>query len=459
MAKRYFNFSKDGFVERITGRGRVTEAFITYDSTISNPGGLTTIAIDGELSGTYNNSVLCLGDVDLTGPITVYGDLTVLGNLAGADGHGIVIYGNMNTDSMELIPHTGTLGQDLIRVYGSWTIRDSIRVDSYGGDTAEIYVHGDMIGQNYIFMEGGYGSPGGTLVVHGDLIAEDVDVSGAHDNPELELSATNGGSVVVYGDLVIDSDVDVSGGWMNWLAGPAGNGGTITVRGNLFCGSDIFAGGGEATAGNGGNGGEINVEGDVIVFDEFEFFGGYSASAGNGGNGGVVDIRGNYIHRDDDSQYTKGQGGTAIAGTGGAGGLFTTHGASTLYGITLNGGGGSVQNGGCGTATFESGVTAQYIELRDGDGGESLAPTSPGGIFLGGYNTIIDLDVVDRADVLITSTARSAVLRVANLAGRDTLTARNGALSNPIADATEMLFYSNAAGQWSAMSGSGIMAP
>lgn len=458
MAKRYFNFSKDGLVERVTGRGRVDEAFVTYDPTIANQGGMTIIADEGVISGTYTTNVLCQGNADITGPVVVFGNLMIVGNLGGADGHGIRVYGNFYSDSIQLIPSTGTLAQENIRVYGDWFFNDDITIRSYGGYPAQVDVYGSLIGAHYFIVAGGSGSNGGSLTIHGDLIAEEVDLSGVDGEELAGTNATDGGQLQVYGNVVIGGDLDMAGGFQNYGSAAGGTGGNVEITGAARIGSDIFMRGGDALSGSGGGGGSVLVEGDLSVYDELELFGGDS-TAGNAGTGGNLIVRGNLTHMDHNEEGTKIYGGNSTLAAGGSGGLVEVYGSANVYSLMLYGGNGDTLDGGGGTATFEGGINAEYVNMLDGSGA-GTTPTNSVELVLGGTSHIYSLEMPDRVDSKIyTAQNTLATARFGTMTPKNSLNEHDGSPVGPILNPEEKVFYTSNSGQWYEMSGTLITAP
>lgn len=254
------------------------------------------ISDGGTIGGTYQSSVLCLGDVTMDDDVDVKGNLIVNGAFENADGYELIVYGDLGVrNSMNFNIADITLPQSGITVWGNMVCKRILFRQS-GGSAAELFVNGNLTSESTLGInmsgEDNTGcSPGGDITVGGDLKAYSINLSGGTNSAG---NAQSGGSITVKGDFNIVDSVDVSGGEGGAYAG--GSGGTLIVDGSLTC-LTLKCIGGSSTGASAGNGGGTTVGGDLVI-QEIDGYGGACSSATDihsAGLGGDLEVKGNVI--------------------------------------------------------------------------------------------------------------------------------------------------------------------
>ena len=232
-------------------------------------GGGTVIPNDGTLTGTVVGPVFCEGDVNVTGTLTVQGDLFIAGSFYNGGAYEVTILGDLICqgiyfDNNAETPQSNfTVNGDLIFTY--------MEFYQYGGSNATLRVGGDLIGATggsgtTLY---GYGNNPATqglnVVVYGDISLSYIDLDGGYGDGS--GIGGQGGSLTVYGNLTLyDGYLSCDGG--DAYDYDAGNGGYVYVGGSVSGGSaEISVNGGQGNNGSGGNGGYIELDGHVSLFD------------------------------------------------------------------------------------------------------------------------------------------------------------------------------------------------
>jgi hypothetical protein len=268
----------------------------------SGAGGASTLPAGGELEGSYDGSVICEGDLDLTDDTTVKGDLIVNGTLSSTGGHTLTVTGDLIAHSIQFENDEGQVGN--ITVHGDLYFAGQFRYRQSGESPATLWIGGNFIGREDIeeendssFNGSGIGGVSGARVrVFGGATMDSFYVNGG-DNED--GNGGNGGSVIIRGSLTIYDEYEGHGG--SGLNGNGGDGGSLSVDGNINAGTaNVDLHGGDATNGNGGRGGDLSVENQVVL-NELNINGGdcYSDTYEHyAGAGGEADIDGNFVSND-----------------------------------------------------------------------------------------------------------------------------------------------------------------
>jgi len=291
-----------------------TDGFGTILSGLETGGG-SVIPNEGEITGTYEGNLMCLGDVTVTGDLEVKGSMLVRGDFINDGGHEVTIRGDLHAQAIYFDKDVTTTPQQNFRVDGD-LIFTYMEFRQCGEAAAQLRVGGDLIGST-----GGF--PGSVL--QGEGVGGDA-----------LLAGTNGLDIIVYGKLQVGA-VYAYGGENN-AGGSAGNGGTITVYGDCHALIDLDLSGGNATNGTAGNGGGMNAYADVTIFDGILSVRGGNANNGNAGNGGIIYVEGNFSG-DEISAYGGNCDSNSELYRSGTGGNLYVHGQVTFCGfMTVSGG-------------------------------------------------------------------------------------------------------------------------
>jgi len=370
-------------------------------------GGVTIIPDGGEIEGTYQGDVLCLGAVTITGGLRVQGSLnTKKGEctiLSLADGNDITIEGNWLSSGV--YTQMGAIVESNIKVYGDWIFNNVLLVTGNAFEKV-IYILGSLIqnteasfmGESYGFRTVPIdGQSGIVIVVNENLLVVTLDGIGS----QAEVStgtAGNGSHLYVIGDIKA-SFINLSGGPVDHVSEgiasiQAGNGGSISCQGNIVCTNISLDGGSNNTAvtGIGGHGGSISSAGS-LTSESISAAGGLSkGTAGN--SGGNVEIKG-FMTVTDTLNVSGGSSEGIVEGdpegeAGSTGSIF-------LYG------GGSIK----------------YLVIIDGEFG--LPNTSdPAGLDFAGTLTVSGVQLGYRENIYIVAEAGS-ILRVNSMSVKDQL--------------------------------------
>jgi len=384
-------------------------------------GGVVIIEDDGEISGTYNTSVLCIGDATIAGATTIKGDLIVQDDLYNGGGYELRVYGNLTADDLFFDPDEGLTQQESLYVYGNLTCED-FEFTQILNSNAEVVVNGDLImdgeltagGQDgadgldievdgdciveYIYLDGGSSSVrnagnGGGLTVGGDLISAQLSLDGGDFNGDEEIfNAGNGGDIQVDGDMVVsrnedwDNEGDEDDGYVSCLGGDldngalghAGDGGYIHVDGNITAYNIDLRGGDcdtESNNGYSGQGGDLYVGGNCTVADEIQVSGGDR----NGLSNVVSDLPAPhagdvYVYGNCTTRNFYGEGGDVncfsnTIGSGGNGSEVDVYGTLTVHDeFSVTGGYCRLSNGGNGgDVDVRSSLQCDYLNSEGGN--------------------------------------------------------------------------------------------
>jgi hypothetical protein len=292
-----------------------TDGFGTILSGLETGGGGSVIPNEGEITGTYEGNLMCLGDVTVTGDLDVKGSMLVRGDFINDGGHEVTIRGDLHAQAIYFDKADTSTPQQSFRVDGD-LIFTYMEFRQCGEEAAQLRVGGDLIGST-----GGF--PGSVL--QGEGIDGDALLAGS---PGLEI--------IVYGKLQVGAVYVYGGG--NLLSN-AGNGGTITVYGNCNALIDLNLSGGDATNGAAGNGGNLYVYADVVIPDGTLSVRGGNGNNGSAGNGGDINVEGNFSGSEI-SAYGGDCDSDSELHRSGSGGNVYVHGQVTYCGfMTVSGGG------------------------------------------------------------------------------------------------------------------------
>jgi hypothetical protein len=343
-------------------------------------GGVTIIPDGGTLEGTYQGSVICEGEVTITGGLLVQGSLnTKAGNCiinTLGQGNDIIVQGDWI--SSQVSSNMGGIISSNIRIYGDWIFSSVSLVRNEGF----LYILGDVIQDIETYGEGGHfhvytanGIDGGYIVVGGDLIVQQLQaVGGAQDlssgnagngSSLLVMGSINSGTIYLYGGHITD---DVEG-----VSSPeAGSGGTIDCKGSISCGYLELYGGSCSVIGEGGNGGTILCGGHLI--SDYISLNGANSYVSRAGNGGVLEVNGiasvrNTINLAGGYSYPTDED---PAGPGGS----------------------------AGSCYFFGGGSVGYLQLTDGGG---VAPIEDAGLEFSGTLNAGVIDLSARSNVYIVA--------------------------------------------------------
>jgi hypothetical protein len=268
----------------------------------SGAGGASTVPDGGELEGSYDGSVVCEGDLDLTDDTTIKGDLIVNGTLSSTGGHTLTVMGDLIAYSIQFENDEGQVGN--ITVHGDLNFAGEFRYRQSGESPATLWIGGNFIGRadeegenDSSFDGSGIGGvSGATVRVFGSTTMDSFYVNGGDNEAG---NGGNGGNVIIRGSLTIYDQYEGYGG--SALEGNGGAGGNLSVDGNINAGTAyVDLHGGDAQNGNGGRGGDLSVENNVVL-NELNLNGGNCTSdtyEHYAGSGGEVDIDGNFVSND-----------------------------------------------------------------------------------------------------------------------------------------------------------------
>lgn len=260
-------------------------------------GGGAVIPDGGTISGTIESSVLCEGDVTVTGPLEVKGSMIVRGDFTNSVGAEVIVRGSLFAQDIYFDKDDKTTPQSNFTVDGDMFFT-YMEFRQCAGTPAELRVGGDLIGSSgysgtVLNGNGETGNtPGLSILVYGDLTVSYVNISG---NNGSTTDGGNGGQCHVYGNLTVWERYEANGG-----EGPegfsGGSGGTLEVYGDVSAGYGWFTlVGGNGNQGNGGNGGNVTINGNAVI-EELEVYGGDCYSDSNqhrAGSGGSLSAEGN----------------------------------------------------------------------------------------------------------------------------------------------------------------------
>lgn len=297
---------------------------------ISGAGGLTVIQDAGEMSGTYEGSVLCLGSAVMVDDVEIKGDLyqawysTYI--ITNTGGHNLVVYGSANIHSYSNYPDDTEQPNGNIEIYGSFTFANCA-VYSSGGSSSMLRVGGGCVaneGANSLLnLNGLDNSPATELKVYGDVSLGAIDGYGD--------GANKSSKITVYGNLNVTQNINVANGDPLAADDPEWH---VEVYGNLVCGGID----GSGSPSFGGCGHRIEVSGDMRVEASTLLYGG-DYSSGSAGNGGSLTVRGSYISWDGDLQLHGGLCESADAShTSGQAGDIEVYGDLIVASISAHGG-------------------------------------------------------------------------------------------------------------------------
>lgn len=354
-------------------------------------GGVTIIPNGGTLEGTYQGSVICEGEVTITG--------------------GLLVQGSLNTKAGNCIINTLSEGNDII-VQGDWI---SSQVFSYMGGiiSSNIRIYGD-----WIFSSVNLVRNEGFVYVLGDLI-QDIETYGESEGQfyfsVYTVDGVNGGFIVVGGDLIVQRFEAVGGG-QDKDSGSVGNGSSLFVMGNINSETIHLYGGNitndveEVSLPQAGSGGVLECEGSINC-ENLDLYGGSCSVMGQGGNGGTILCGGHLI-----SNYINLNGGNSYVEQAGTGGMVEVNGSASVKNtINLAGGESYGTNeypagpgGSSGSCYFSGGGSVGYLQLTDGGG---VAPTANAGLDFSGTLNAGTIDLSMRSNVYIVAESGS-ILRV-----------------------------------------------
>ncbi len=246
-----------------------TDGFGTILAGLEAGGGGSIIPDEGEITGTYEGNLVCLGDVTVTGDLEVKGSMLVLGDFINEGGHEVTIRGDLHAQSILFDKAVTATPQQNFRVDGD-LIFTYMEFRQCGELAAHLRVGGDLIGS----------TGGGGSILQGEGIDGDA-----------VLAGTPGLDIIVYGKLQVAS-VYVYGG--ENILGSAGSGGFITVYGDCNAVLALDLSGGNATNGAAGNGGHLSAYADVVIPDGTLSVRGGNGNNGTAANGGNVYVEGNF---------------------------------------------------------------------------------------------------------------------------------------------------------------------
>lgn len=315
------------------------------------------------LSGTYEGSVYCDGNLSLGANTTISGDLILTGNLTNSGGYSLSVGGNLYCNSFNFTPASLVTPQGDLTVNGNMTVIADSEFLVNPGQSPKMFVFGSL--RNSADPSSGAGDYGNG-------------VAWPHINAYGQPTA-NGLTIQISGDVVAFEWIDISGGDSDGVS-PAGNGGYLAVNGAMSY-ADVYADGGDSAFNGfgGGEGGKYYTEGLTGTWGGpglISLKGGSTTSStvGDGGNGGIFASAGTLLL----FQEVQGMdisGGDANAGNGGNGGAGGFYGNGEIIGnfstIKLNGGNSTLGNGGNGgdwhvASTVSNGLT---LEIKGGNGG------------------------------------------------------------------------------------------
>jgi hypothetical protein len=345
-----------------------TDGFGTILSGLETGGGGSVIPNEGEITGTYEGNLMCLGDVTVTGDLEVKGSMLVRGDFINDGGHEVTIRGDLHAQAIYFDKDVTTTPQQNFRVDGD-LIFTYMEFRQCGEAAAQLRVGGDLIGST-----GGF--PGSLL--QGEGIDGDV-----------LLAGTNGLDIIVYGKLQVGG-VYVYGGENN-AGGNAGNGGAIYVYGDCNALIDLDLSGGNAPNGTAGDGGFLYAYADVVIPDGTLSVRGGNGNNGSAGNGGDINVEGNFSGSEI-SAYGGNCDSDSELHRSGSGGNVYVHGQVTHCGfMTVSGGdrsgtlaaGNTLDAPNAGEIYVYGGISATDVYAAGGDvETDNFAPHNAGN---GGY--------------------------------------------------------------------------
>lgn len=349
-------------------------------------GGVTIIPDGGTLEGTYQGSVICEGEVTITG--------------------GLLVQGSLNTKAGNCIINTLSQGNDII-VQGDWI---SSEVFSYMGGiiSSNIKIYGD-----WIFSSVNLVRNEGFVYVLGDLI-QDIETYGEGSHFYVYTTdGIDGGFIVVGGDLIVQQ-LQAAGGAQDLSSGNAGNGSSLLVMGNINSETIHLYGGNITNDVEGvslpeaGLGGIIDCKGSISC-ENLDLYGGSCSVIGRGGNGGSILCGGHLI-----SNYINLNGGNSHVGQAGTGGMLEVNGLASVKN-TINLAGGESYSmgedpagsgGSSGSCYFSGGGSVAYLQLTDGGG---IAPIADAGLDFSGTLNAGTIDLSMRSNVYIVAESGSTL--------------------------------------------------
>lgn len=323
--------------------------------------GVTVIPDGGEINGTYETSVICLGNVAIVGPTIVDMDLIVRGDLVEDDAFPLTVHGDLIVN--ESIDYRNvTTSQASIVVDGDLVVGDSIYIPQQGGSSSSITVGGSMTVEYECNMVTTVeGTAGGTISVTGDFVGSLVylgldPLSGPTD------SGGHGGNFYVLGNASVSYILSTVGGRGVSSGIQGGNGGNIGVGGTLTA-LEIYAQGTKNINNDGSSGSGGSVTSGPLASNYLDASGADCSSATPthfAGSGGSLSVGGtwsvNVIRlfgglRDGTVVGSTGSPGTAPGGNANLRGSGSASIIDMYGGIVVNNGGTSMRGGNAGNLT------------------------------------------------------------------------------------------------------------
>lgn len=406
------------------------------------------------LAGTYGGDVFIDGDASLGSGVTVTGDLIVNGNLVNNGGYSLIVAGDLViTETFNFTPTDPDIAQDPFMVGGDWIFGNQnsfpgpsqFRVNKASGGYY-ITVGGDIIGnfQN-VDCSGRDEASGLSIFGGGDAQLVFFNLKGGDSAGSAQ--AGQGGYFQIDG-ICNGCSIDSSGGDSGFDGFNAGFGGGVGASSFLNCTSLDFSGG-SATTGSGNNiagGGGGFLFADLLHANSVNGKGG-DGDAGNGGNNG--NIGANEI-----SNCTLDiSGGNSVSGNGADSNEFGAKLCrSGMHFVTLiaRGGSGAVGGNGCfftddGSAFFQAiagNSTMLGIDLSGGEGTVG-AGGNAGSIELNGDLLLSKFDISGTASIVMnggdgvtTGGDGGNILVYGSLSIRGTVSQAGGTGSTPGIDGT-----------------------
>lgn len=356
--------------------------------------GVTIIPAGGTISGTYQTSVYCLGNVTITGATTVDADLFVLGDLIETAAFALTVYGDLIVQGNVDFTAVAT-AQASVTVGGDFTCGGWVRIPQQGGASSSIFVSGDMTvdGSDIRMSPTDESTNGGNIDVKGDFRALEIRLSGTAGS-----IGGNGGNLTVGGNAVFE-DFHGRGGTKTTAGLTAGNGSAVNIRGSVSA-VTFYMGGGFNSTGSAGNGGSFAVSSGAVA--EIYIQGGDCAStnpAHVAGSGGTLTVQtsGTAARAYFSTDVLYGYGGArsgALAGSAvnaAANGAYCiVNGVAVLREVDIRGGavtvtGGTCQPGGVGGTFLGTASVSVYLNfLASGGDCSTLAGGNGGSIDVAG---------------------------------------------------------------------------
>jgi hypothetical protein len=217
-----------------------TEATITTNEILAEgggSGGITIISDGGSLTGTYNGSVIVLGEglgyASMTGDVWVNGDLYCAG-LMNYGGFRLEVQGDfLVSDDIQFTPSSTSMTQGDFIIHGNFSFGNGT-FNVNPGQSPTFIIMGDMTSndEDDFYGYGLDGANGLTIYVYGDLKLDYLNLHGGDATDT--LAAGQGGNLIVFGNATLSGGLDVYGGNSNYNGMNAGNAGEIVVVGNLI---------------------------------------------------------------------------------------------------------------------------------------------------------------------------------------------------------------------------------